>query len=759
MGLIMEDRNEKLYRKYINFRNKNSRLITFIDVILVGIIASVLLDKLFWIKYIGPIHYFMEIICIVLNMSIFFIVWNRYEYNPKSSKIIAFGFLATIIFDVLHIYYFEPLKLQDISIHNLEHRFSLVSRFIEVMIIFIASFSFKNIKVKTNKYINLVVSILLPIGASYIIVNYGHLFPKLYDEQGLTPEKIITEMVVTLLVLASLFRHKNKIKERGCISYSYLALTLIMMIPAEICFMLYNTYDSSLLVYGHVFRIIYAYCLYKSIFKGSIDYMYEELEVSRKRLKDILDAVPLGIQTYNRDLKLDFVNREFENLLAINKEEVIGLSYEEVQHVFKDIDNKTTNESVDRIINERMKGKNVIVTYRKKDNIGVKLNIHAKKIEEGYLLITKDAGKEQDINTLHIQTHTILNSMKSPAFICDNENIIISVNRSFRMLTGLNKEDLVGINLSLLNEKVNYCHQQLRKVNGDEGIASEELQGTFINMEGARKEVIINKSVILNIYGEIIGKISVLTDITELKEQQQKILNNEKLVLLGQMGATIVHETRNFLTTIKGCSQLIEASAIKSKVVEYAKKINVNTDEVNRIISDFLSLSKPTEIIMEEVAVCDLLRSMESTLKTSSLMKGVEIEFIYNIDERYILCDEVQIRQVILNLSKNAIEAMMGIFNSKLIIEAGIIEENNYIYIRVSDNGKGMSKETLAKIGTPFFTTKQSGTGLGLRVCYDIIKQHGGTIKVVSEEGVGTTFTITLPGLEDDEFEGYLIEP
>lgn len=382
----------------------------------------------------------MEIICIVLNMSIFFIVWNTYDRNPISSKIIAFGFLATIIFDILHIYYFESLKFQDIYVLNLEHGFSLISRFMEVMIIFIASFSFKNIRIKTNKYINLVISILLPIGVSYIVINYGYLFPKLYDEQGLTPDKIITEMVVTLLVLVSLFRHKNKIKERGCISYSYLALTLIMMIPAEIFFMIYKTYDSSLLVYGHAFRIIYAYCLYKSIFKGSIDYMYEELELSRKRLKDILDSIPLGIKTYDRNLKLDFFNKEFEKLVVANKEDIMGLSYEEIQHIFNGTNNKKISESVDRIIDERMKGKNVIVTYRKKDNIEVKLNIYAKKIDEGYLLITKDAGKEQDINTLHIQTHTILNSMKTPAFICDSENVLISANKSFRMLTGLKRK-------------------------------------------------------------------------------------------------------------------------------------------------------------------------------------------------------------------------------------------------------------------------------------------------------------------------------
>lgn len=133
----------------------------------------------------------------------------------------------------------------------------------------------------------------------------------------------------------------------------------------------------------------------------------------------------------------------------------------------------------------------------------------------------------------------------------------------------------------------------------------------------------------------------------------------------------------------------------------------MSTDEVNRIISDFLSLSKPKQAVMEEVTVCDLLKSMEVTLETSSLIKGIDIEFLYNIDERYILCDEAQIRQVVLNICKNAIEAMDEVPNPKLIIEAGIIEETNNVYIKIVDNGKGM----------------------------------------------GTTFTMNIPGMEDEALE------
>jgi signal transduction histidine kinase len=222
-------------------------------------------------------------------------------------------------------------------------------------------------------------------------------------------------------------------------------------------------------------------------------------------------------------------------------------------------------------------------------------------------------------------------------------------------------------------------------------------------------------------------------------------------VLLGQMGATIVHETRNFLTTIKGNSQLIELYANNENIKKYARKINADTNEVNRIISDFLSLSKPRETELEEVAFNDLVSSMKNIIETSSIMKKIDVLLNLNYDERYILCDEIQIRQVILNICKNAIEAMEDVsVNQVLRISTGLDECRKEVFIEISDSGKGMDKETIKKIGTPFFTTKRTGTGLGLNVCYEIIKEHKGRIEIKSELNKGTTFTIRIPYIDDE---------
>ncbi|MCM0648083.1 ATP-binding protein [Clostridium swellfunianum] len=733
-------------KKYYNLVKEDKFYIIFLKTMVIGIGIGFLIDRSLWRVNSGAVHAALDLICIVFNMSLFFVVWNKYDSSPLSSRLIAFGLLTTSIYDTLHIYNLNSLGVSSASSSDLSIKFWVLGRLTEIIMIFIASLNFRNKKIKLDKRLILIIFLFLPVAASYIVINYDALFPLLYNDNGLTSIKIILELIIIALAIISLLRHKGKIKERGYVSYKYLSIALIFIIPTEICVMLYKTRTSALIEYAHVFRILYCYFLYKSIFQGSINYTYEELDKSKKRLTDILDAIPIGIKTFDSNLKLDFANKQFENLFGCKREEIIGLSNNEISNIFK-------NTNILSVVEKNKETKNSIETFLRKDDKNIKLQVESQIIEDGMMLIIKDIEKEQDINTLHIQTHTILNSMQNPSVIIDNNYNIVSVNKSYEELIGLSSDRLIGMNMMKLYKLVNYIYKEVYTDQTENDIHEEHFEGMFTNFIGIKKSVIVRRSDILNVYGNPIGRISVITDITDLREQQEKTLHQEKLALLGQMGAAIVHETRNFLTTIKGCGQLIMATSDQSKVIEYATKIDVNTDEVNRIISDFLSLSKPKQAALEEIAVCDLLESVKSIIETSSLIRGVDIKFIYDIDERYIICDEAQIRQVILNMCKNAVEAMAELSNPILTIEAGIIEENNNIYIKISDNGKGMSKETLEKIGTPFFTTKQSGTGLGLSVCYDLVKQQGGWIDIHSTEGLGTTFTINLPGLEDDEEE------
>lgn len=140
------------------------------------------------------------------------------------------------------------------------------------------------------------------------------------------------------------------------------------------------------------------------------------------------------------------------------------------------------------------------------------------------------------------------------------------------------------------------------------------------------------------------------------------------------------------------------------------------------------------------------------------MIKGIDVEFNFNHDDRSVMCDEVRIRQVILNICKNAIEAMENVECPFLEIKTNIDELANEILISITDNGEGIPKEIISKLGTPFFTTKKNGTGLGLNACFQIVKEHEGRIDIKSELDVGTTFDIILPCISEEENEAELSE-
>ena len=269
-------------------------------------------------------------------------------------------------------------------------------------------------------------------------------------------------------------------------------------------------------------------------------------------------------------------------------------------------------------------------------------------------------------------------------------------------------------------------------------------------VNNVKREVLIHLNPILDPSGQAYGFILVGTDITDLENSFEKTLRQEKLAILGQLGAGIVHEVRNYLSTVKGRSQIIELLSANDAIKRHAKNISKDVNDINNIMNEFLFLAKPQNTDLKKASITEIFQSIESMISSSSLVHGVNININLSNDNRYILCDESQIKQVILNLCKNAVEVVIGKDEAKIIIDSGYNESTDEIFIRVTDNGPGIPQENLEKIGTPFFTTKKNGTGLGLSTCFRIIKNHKGRISVESEFGKGASFTVFLPCINDN---------
>ena len=230
--------------------------------------------------------------------------------------------------------------------------------------------------------------------------------------------------------------------------------------------------------------------------------------------------------------------------------------------------------------------------------------------------------------------------------------------------------------------------------------------------------------------------------IDQLTETQQRLIRSEKLAAIGSMSSYVAHEIRNPLVTIGGFAKTL------SRFTFTDAKIKVNIDiiieEVKHLekilnnITDFAKPSKPEKI---DVQLCEIMENTCLLMENYFQEKHITLQKKYETGVPEAPVDPTQIKQVFLNILMNAVESMPD--GGKLDVNIESIDGSVKIYI--VDAGKGMKQDVLQNIYDPFFTTKPSGTGVGLSVSLKIIEDHGGTIDAISEQGKGTTMLLTLP--------------
>lgn len=224
------------------------------------------------------------------------------------------------------------------------------------------------------------------------------------------------------------------------------------------------------------------------------------------------------------------------------------------------------------------------------------------------------------------------------------------------------------------------------------------------------------------------------------ERHNREMRRQEELARLGEMSAVMAHEIRNPLAGIKGFAQLLETAENMSQVKNHADKIVTQSLRMEALVNDLLAfakndLSERTKTDLQHViADCVTLLSFEA----ASQQVAIEMDA-----EPHIMAEVAvdRIAQMLLNLAKNAIQAMPDGGTLKI----GLRQKNGSAYIRVSDNGVGISPEDLPHIFEPFWTSKAKGTGLGLALCLKIAEEHGGSLTVDSSAGIGTEFVVTLP--------------
>jgi len=377
-------------------------------------------------------------------------------------------------------------------------------------------------------------------------------------------------------------------------------------------------------------------------------------------------------------------------------------------------------------------------------------NISTNEIEE------KIAQKEevieqltQDLEDVKNFTESIIQSIGSGIIIAEMNDTITYINRAGERMLGYSKKELLGKPFSIfgLKEKQSVIPSFLN--NPDDLDTRKE--GWMKKKDHTEFPVGFTINNHLSVRGEKIGKIVVFRDLTNVYKIQEEILRMDRLVSLGKLASGIAHELRNPLAGIKTTAQALseEMSGDDSRR-EYLNRITKEIDRLNDLLKTFFSFAKPQNLNLVHCYIKDIINEIIPFLIKEIADKGIRFIETYHPQLPKIQVDRTQMHQVFLNLFLNAIQAMPN--GGELKIEASPILstsvegfKQNFIKVVISDTGRGIPPHIVQKIFDPFFTTKPKGIGLGLSITYQIIKKHGGTVKVESQWEKGTSFIINLP--------------
>ncbi|WP_156889668.1 PAS domain-containing protein [Paenibacillus harenae] len=265
------------------------------------------------------------------------------------------------------------------------------------------------------------------------------------------------------------------------------------------------------------------------------------------------------------------------------------------------------------------------------------------------------------------------------------------------------------------------------------------LERDIVCLDGQTLNVEISSIRINNYMGKDV-MLSVVRDLTERKRSEEILVRSEKLSAIGQLAAGVAHEIRNPLTALKGFTQLLSGKYPEQP--HYFEIMSNEIDRISMIVNEFMTLAKPHFSQFSTARLEPILQSVIAILETQAILLNVEIEVKLEQSLPNIYCNENQLKQVFLNVIKNALEAMPD--GGQVEISAGM-QNSGEVEIRIKDGGPGIPEELIKKIGEPFVTTKEKGTGLGLMISARIIEAHQGTLQISSAADEGTVVTIMLP--------------
>lgn len=464
----------------------------------------------------------------------------------------------------------------------------------------------------------------------------------------------------------------------------------------------------------------------------------EKLEKSNELINNIFDSITDGFLSLDYNGNIIYLNNKVKQALNVNRREIIGKKVwsefpflkgtEFEQNFFKAIHKQVPTQY--EKFSEEFNGWLEVRLYPKKEIISISLTD-----------ITQRKKFEQKLKESEQRYRTIVESSKDGIGIHIDDKFVFANQAFLNQMGATHFNEVINqpVHKFLPPEEQKKFDERMNRSKEQKTIQSRFSTYTVKLCNGSFRDVEVTADKI--IYNGKPATQFIARDITERKSYDQFLHKVDKLKVVGELAAGVAHEIRNPLTTIKGFIQFFQSTREYNQ--EYFNIINTEFQRMEEIIYEFLTLAKPHhEINFKKENLCNILKEVITLENTNAILKNIELHFKYDLDMTLLYCDKNSLKQVFINIFQNAIEATSE--NGK--IEISIKKQNNnLIEINCKDNGCGIPKHLIHRLGEPFYTLKEKGTGLGLMICFKIIENHNGSISINSEEGVGTTVSIQLP--------------
>lgn len=500
--------------------------------------------------------------------------------------------------------------------------------------------------------------------------------------------------------------------------------------------------------------------------------MAREDEITKEFLESILESMEGGVLTIDKDCRVTSFNRSAEEITGFRREEVKG---EECCNVLR---SEICDEACPlKAVMEREKP---VFTYEimitNKAGNQVPVNITTSPLRnsaneiigavENFRDLTKHKGLWGRMREERNKAQQYLNIAGVIIVAINKEGVVSLINKKGCEVLGYEEEEIIGKNwYDLVVPKSDREERKaiFKKVMTGEEEEAEDYENIIVTKSGEERIMAWHNTTLTDEKGDIIGTLSSGEDITKRKQTEEELIQSEKMVSLGQLAASVVHEVNNPLAGIMVYVKLFQKkykdrSLQTERTEEQLSKMEKELERTTKIIRNLLTFARQSEPSMSPIDINKVVDASLFLVENQITLENVILK--KNLDPRHplALADFDKIQQVLINIMLNAIQAMpeggtLTITTSQVKAVRVNDSYKNTVRIDITDTGIGIPKENLKKLFTPFFTTKErgKGVGLGLSVVHGIIGKHKGKIDVESAPGVGTTFSIYLEAADEQK--------